>query len=73
MIEELFVLWLSCLLIGVSVEDVVLKHEYDVEDDRHGAEHPLHDVETAPREGRSVVTHRLDHVLQNTERPSDEI
>jgi hypothetical protein len=57
----------------VTVEYVVLEHEDDVEDDGHDAEHPFDDVETAPREGRLVMTDRLDHILQDREGASCEV
>ena len=57
----------------MSVEYVVLEHEDDVEDDGHDAEHPLDNVEPAPREGRLVMANRLDHILEDREGASCEV
>ena len=58
---------------GVAIQDVVLEHEYKIEDDWHYAEHPLHNVEAAATEGRLAMSHRLDHVLQDWEEAASEI
>lgn len=58
---------------GVAIQDVVLEHEYKIEDDWHYAEHPLHNVEAAATEGGLTMSHRLDHVLQDWEETACEI
>ena len=56
----------------VSVQPV-LGHEYDIEDYRHDAQHPLDDVEPASRERRLSMTDGLDHVLHHREETSREV
>jgi hypothetical protein len=58
---------------GVAIQDVVLEHEYKIEDYWHNTEHPLHNVEAAATEGRLAMSHCLDHVLQDWEETAREI
>lgn len=74
MFKELLVLLDSRLLfVVVSVEHIVLEHEYQIKDNRHNAEHPLHYVEPTPGEGRLPMADGLDHVLQDAEGATDEV
>lgn len=57
----------------IAVEHVVLQDEDDVEEDRHHAKHPLHNVEAVSTERRLIVADGLDDVLQNRESPSGQV
>ena len=54
-------------LVVVAVKHIVLEDENDVEKDGHDTEHPLDDVETSTGEGRFVMSHCLNHILQDRE------